>query len=299
MNSTKIATIFLIILIALLGYVTYIKFTYEEPKPTNNGLPVVNSITLSTIETNYNNSPMIEKLRETGITTVASIENNDLKITYDYSNLNQSINDNNYNNAFIFNFSNGVLKNHTIINENLIELESLKTVYLILTDAVSVAQGNQVSESFLTTELITNQDFTNEACKVISTDTEITYVIDTTKPITFYQTNTKYTELTITDINEKGYGIEMQDTTIDNISLEYSEQDNFKGFAFKAYLTNITSEKTLVLKNYNKDKKELKKQELPINYTPTTRLFTYNLAIDNKIKKDDVLYYSVEIKESA
>ena len=153
--------------------------------------------------------------------------------------------------------------------------------------------------SFLTTELITNQDFTNDACKVISTDTAITYVIDTTKPITFYQTNTKYTELTITDINEKGYGIEMQDTTIDNISLEYSEQDNFKGFAFKAYLTNITSEKTLVLKIYNKDKKELKKQELPINYKPKTRLFTYNLAIDNKIKKDDVLYYSVEIKESA
>ena len=90
----------------------------------------------------------------------------------------------------------------------------------------------------------------------------------------------------------------MQDTTIDNISLEYKEEDDFKGFGFKAYLSNITSEKTLILKIYNKDKKELKKQEVKINYTPTTRLYTYNLAIDKKIKKEDVLYYSVEIKES-
>ena len=77
-----------------------------------------------------------------------------------------------------------------------------------------------------------------------------------------------------------------------------NEEDDFKGFEFKAYISNITSEKTLILKIYNKDKKELKKQEVKINYTPTTRLYTYNLAIDKKIKKEDVLYYSVEIKES-
>ena len=90
-----------------------------------------------------------------------------------------------------------------------------------------------------------------------------------------------------------------EEKTTSEIANKYAvEEDDFKGFGFKAYLSNITSEKTLILKIYNKDKKELKKQEVKINYTPTTRLYTYNLAIDKKIKKEDVLYYSVEIKES-
>ena len=54
MKSTKIAVFFLIILLLALAYVTYIKFTYvkiDEPNNTNQN----NSISLSTIENNYNN----------------------------------------------------------------------------------------------------------------------------------------------------------------------------------------------------------------------------------------------------
>jgi len=299
MKSNLLAYIFLVILIALLGYVTYIKFTYVEPPKQEVNNEQSNSIALSTIETNYNTLPNITKLKETGITTIATIEENTLKVTYEYTNLDQSINDNNYTNSYVFSFDNGILKNTTAIGENLIELDSLKTIYILLSDAVSIAQGNQSNLSLLTTELVINQNYISDALKVIATDTDITYVIDTTKPITFYQSTVKYVDATITDINEKGYDVEMNNITLNNVSLDYNKTDDFEGYSFKTYITNITDEQTLILKVYDKDKKVLKSQEIKASYNPTTLLFTYNMPLDKKVKKDNVVYYSIEVKESA
>lgn len=295
MKSTKIAVFFLIILLLVLVYVTYIKFTYvkiDEPNNTNQN----NSISLSTIENNYNNLNEVLELKKESISTIATTSDNNLEITYKF--LDNENNTNDYNYTYIFTFTNGILKNTTSINDNKQELDSLNKVFINLALAVAVSMGCEESEAKLTTLLALNEDFVSDSFKIINSDNDITYVIDTTKKINLYKSNNTYNEVNILDITTSNYSVDMNNTTIENIKFDYIEKEEFKGFTLSAYITKNDSNSKAILKIYDKDKVELTNKELDLSEFKNIEKISINIELDDKIKKEDVNYYSIEVKEN-
>ena len=157
MKSVKVAYVFLIILLAILGYVSYLKFSYVEEKK-DNILYESNSVSLSSIVNNYNNANY-----EEGVKTTATINGNNLTINYN-------------NKDYIFSFTNGILK-YNVANNNNIKFYDIDKMFVYLVDSVSVSMGNKEKESYVTTNLIINKIYVNDSVKIINTSNEITYVI--------------------------------------------------------------------------------------------------------------------------
>lgn len=296
MKSITIAKIFLIILIAILGYTTYIKITYTKDTTIIDNNINTNIVSLATIENNYNNSTNTIELKKRGITTLAIIENNNLKITYNY--IDTSDITKNYSYTYIFTFTNGILKYTANISDDKLELDTLKTIFINLSDAVSVSQGNEKNASLLTILSVINGKEVSDTFKIIITDTDITYVIDTTKQIVLNTPSIKYQETTILNIDTFNYSIDMNNTTLDIISLDYIEKDDFVGYSLNAYLKDSNNVGNIVLKIYNKEKVELTSQTLNLSELNAMEEIELNIKLDDKINKEDVIYYSVEIKEN-
>lgn len=296
MKSTKIAAFFLIILLVVLAYVTYIKFSYVKIDKPNTTTNQNNSISLSTIENNYNNLKEVSELKKESISTIATTSDNNLKITYKF--LDNENNTNDYNYTYIFTFTNGILKNTTNINDNKQELDSLNKVFINLSLAVAVSMGYEESEAKLTTLLAFNEDLISDSFKIINSDNDITYVIDTTKKINLYKSNNTYNEVNILDITTNNYSVDMNNTTIENIKFDYIEKEEFKGFTLSAYITKNDSNSKAILKIYDKNKVELTNKELDLSEFKDIEKISINIELDDKIKKEDVNYYSIEVKEN-
>ena len=283
MKSTTFAGIILVILIALLGYVTYIKFTYQE-EPTNNNQnqnQTQNSISLNTVANNYNSNSIASSLGLVQVQTTATINENTLNITY---------NDKNY----VFTFNNGILENTTNITDEA-EEEIIKNIAIILYDAISTSKNNTIGDSILTGIMVTNGKYTTNEFTYSKTDNNITIKLDTTKQIVFYTPSIIYDKLTILDIGTNNYALNMLNTSLTVISCEYIEENN--SIIVDSYLEPIeNNNKTVVFKIYKKKKKELKSIETKLIDITTNRL---EIAMElGEIAKDNVSSYSLEIKES-
>ena len=272
MKSVKVAYVFLIILLAALGYTTYIKFNYEDEKKDNTYYDV-NSVPLSTVANNYNNANYGD-----GVNTSATINANNLIIKYD-------------NKEYIFGFTNGVLKYNIAINSN-INLKTINEMFIYLVDAVSVSMGNQEKDSFVTTNLIINNIYVNETVKVIKTNNEVTYVIDTTKNMVLYKASNIYKDKMIMNINDRNFDIDINNIRLISPVLKFDEEKNI--FNVMCYVENEdnTSSK-IVITLYDKEKKEVTKQEIDTSNVDSILSMDFDL---NEFTEDDIIYYSLHIE---
>ena len=265
MNSVKVAIVFLIILLAMLGYVTFLKFTYVEEKKDiiiNN----VSSVSLSDIADNYNN-------KESDVKTDASIDGTTLKITYNGT-------------TYPVSFTNGILKLETT------ESDDTDNLFVLLVDAVAVAKKHNENESIITTNLIINSLFFNDSIKVVKNDNNVMYVIDTTKDLVLYEADNIYKDLKVLNINDNDYDIEMNNVKLISPLIEYNSENN--SFDVKAYIDN-SSEKEVSVKIvlYDKDKKQVKDETVNVNVDE----LLLNTSIElSDLNEEDIIYVSYEIK---
>ena len=264
MKSLKPAYIFLIILLLILGYVTFLKFTYVKPESNDSDINI-KSISLSTIANNYNS-----KTYE--VDSSATINGTTLEIMYN-------------NKKYIFNYANGILKLDTVLDDN------TNMLFTYLVDAVSMAKNNGENASLITTNLIINSLYFNESVKVIKNNNNVMYVIDTTKPMTLYKADNIYNDVKILNINDKNYDIDINDIKIISPVISYNNETN--SFDIKGYLDNINKkEATIKINLYDKDKKSVKEEV--VNITKDTSLLVSSLKID-ELSQNDIIYYSFEI----
>lgn len=262
MKSVKVAYVFLGILVMLLAFCTYIKFSYVEKKEDPN--THLTSVPLSEIEKNYNN-------RNKEIETTATINGTNLDITYN-------------NNTYSFTFENGILKLNTSDN--------IEEMFIYLVDAVSMSKNNSENESLITTNLIINSLFSNESIKVVKNATDIMYVIDTNKDISLYKTLNIYKEVKVVNINDKNYDIDMKDIKLISPTIKYDSNTNI--FVIKAYIENTTHKKaTAVINIYDDQKKKVLSDTKEI--TGNEKVLETSIKLGD-VDQEKVLYCSYEIK---
>lgn len=280
MKGIKFATIFLIILLLILGYVTFIKFTYKEDDVKENNKEF-NSIALNTIVNTYNINDIISKIESKEVTTTASIKDNEMTIVYD-------------NNKYNFTFENGILKNTTTITSE-DDLNNIEKVFILLLDSISISKNEVSGQSILTSLMIIEGEYKLEGFEYLKTDNKVEMTLDTNKDIIMYEPSIIYDKLTILDIGTSNYKLSMLNENLIVTDFSYIENNN-------SYKVNIYYEPTdinnkiLILKIYDKDKKELKNQEFSLKDI-TTNEFEIVMEL-NEIKVDDISSYSLEIKGS-
>ena len=272
MKSVKVAYVFLIILLAILGYVSYLKFSYVEEKK-DNILYESNSVSLSSIVNNYNNANY-----EEGVKTTATINGNNLTINYN-------------NKDYIFSFTNGILK-YNVANNNNIKFYDIDKMFVYLVDSVSVSMGNKEKESYVTTNLIINKIYVNDSVKIINTSNEITYVIDTTKNMVLYKASNIYKDSIILNINDSNFDINMNNIELISPTIKFNKDINsFEVLCYVLNSDNISSK--IVVTLYDKDKEEVTKQE--IDTSNIGNVLNMKFELDG-FKEEDIIYYSLEIK---
>lgn len=271
MKSVKVAYVFLFILLGILGYFTYLKFSYVEEKKEVNTVQV-NSVPLSTIANNYNNV-----VYDDGTVTSAKINGNNLSVTYD-------------NKEYAFSFVNGILKLNMVVNDN-VDVNSLNKMFIDLVDAVSVSMGNAEKESYVTTNLIINNIYVNETVKVIKTNTDITYVIDTTKNMVLYKASNVYHDTSIVNINDKNFDVEINNIKLISPTIKFDNEKNVYNVIF--YVINSENKNAnITVTLYDKEKKELAKQE--VSASDIDNIINIDFELNN-FTEEDVIYYSLQI----
>lgn len=280
MKGIKFVTVFLIILLLTLGYVTFIKFTYKEDDVKENNKEF-NSIALNTIVNTYNINDIISKIESKEVTTTASIKDNEMTIVYD-------------NNKYNFTFENGILKNTTTITSE-DDLNNIEKVFILLLDSISISKNEVSGQSILTSLMIIKGEYKLEGFEYLKTDNKVEMTLDTNKDIIMYEPSIIYDKLTILDIGTSNYKLSMLNENLIVTDFTYIENNN----SYKAniyYEPTDINNKILVLKIYDKDKKELKSKEFNLKDI-TTNEFEIVMEL-NEIKVDDISSYSLEIKGS-
>lgn len=263
MKSVKVAVVFLVILLAMLGYFTFLKFTYVEEKKDiiiNN----VSSVSLSAIADNYNN-------KELDIETNAAINGTILNITYNGK-------------TYSVNFTNGILKLDTV------ESDDVNDMFVLLVDAVAMEKKYNESESFITTNLIINSLFFSDSVKVIKSSTNVMYVIDTTKDFVMYKPENIYNDVKVLNLNDNNYDIEMNDFKLISPIVEYNNET--KSYDIKAYIDNSSKKDVSVkITLYDKDKKQAKEEIVDVKEDDL--LFNASIKLSD-LKEEDIIYISYE-----
>lgn len=265
MKGIKFSYIILIILIGLLVYVTYLKFSYVEQKDETI-INKTNSISLNEIANNYNN-------KETNADTNATINGTNLDILYNGK-------------TYTFSYNNGILKLDTL------EDNDTDNMFINLVDSVTMSKTIEENASIITTNLIINSLFSNDAVKVVKNNNNILYVIDTTKEFNLYNALNVYNEVKILNLNDKDYNILINDIELISPIITYNQETNSMDVI--GLISNKENKNAIInIALYDKDKKKIKEENVNIKATDNTLKTSINL--DN-IKIDDLIYCSYDIK---
>lgn len=280
-TDTILAYILIVILVACLGIILFLKFVKkadtkpEEYNPTYIGI--------DEIVTRFNSSVLVSKYANDGGNLVASASGNTIVVTYTKDN----------NNTVI---TMPLVNNELEITLNKDNEELITDAYKEITNAICTYYGN--SEDSCRTAIDNIKSDVQGIRFVTNGDNKYIY-IDITKGIDVNNVNVNnniYTEETKVSLDNINYSLKINDTEINNIAVTNSDTD----IKVSGSIKNLNTEGVLSInvKLYNSDGNvigEEKKEYTADNALSSEDTFEISFTYNDTLKKDDVKEYSINV----
>ena len=278
-TDTILAYILIVILVACLGIILFLKFVKkadtkpEEYNPTYIGI--------DEIVTRFNSSVLVSKYANDGGNLVASASGNTIVVTYTKDN----------NNTVI---TMPLVNNELEITLNKDNEELITDAYKEITNAICTYYGN--SEDSCRTAIDNIKSDVQGIRFVTNGDNKYVY-IDITKSVDVTNiSNNTYTEETKVGLDNINYSLKINDTEINNIAVTNSDTD----IKVSGSIKNLNTEGVLSInvKLYNSDGNvigEEKKEYTADNALSSEDTFEISFTYNDTLKKDDVKEYSINV----
>lgn len=273
--DTILAYILIVILVACIGIVLYLKFIRKEETTTPEEY-VPNYISLNDISTSLNNSTLANRYLNDNAIFNSSVSDSSLMVTYvkDDTNINLNI---------------PMVGNELEVTIPLNNTEIVTDIYKEITSIICVHYGNSENKCRSSIDNI-NSDNSIDGVRFVNDK----IYINITKSIDL---NIIYNSVTKTNIDNTNYSLKMLDSRISNISILKGNTDIlFKGTIER--LTDDTSNVSVIVKLYdNKDnligenKKEYN-EDSPLNGSD---IFEISFILNDTLKLENISSYSIEV----
>ena len=275
-TDTIIAYFLVVILLACILFMVYIKFirTEENPDVTDNVISSV--ITLDNISTSLTNSSLANRYKNDGATFSTSISDNLLNVSYVKDDVNINLNIPLVGNELQINFDG---TNDDIITDIYKEIASIVCVYYGNSDQVCRNTIDSINYSSATTGIRFST----------SGDTKSVY-IDITKSVDTNST-VSYNTQTIVDIQNTDYTLTINQVKVSNIEVNTSDSD----IKFSGKLENISGDSNIkvVVRLFADDTNSIGEETKELASTDTN--FEVVFTLDDNLKLDNIKKYSIVI----
>lgn len=278
-TDTMLAYILIVILIACLGVILFLKFVKKEDTKPEEHNPTY--ISINEIVTKFNGSTLISKYSNDGAKLVASKSDNIIVITYTKDNNNTDI-------------TIPQMSNELEITLNSDNEELYMDIYKEIANIICKYYGNS-EDSCRTT--INNIKSDSQGIRFIS-DANNSYVyIDINKSVDVTNVfNSAYTEETKVTLDNVSYVLNISDTEIKNIVVDNGDT----AIKVSGGIKNLSTEGTLsiIVKLYDNDGNVVGEDKKA--YTADKALngedtFEFSFAYNDTLKKDNVKDYSINV----
>lgn len=277
-TDTMLAYILIVILIACLGIILFLKFVKKEDTKPEEHNPTY--ISVDEIVTRFNASTLISKYTNDGGKLVASKSNSTIVVTYTKDN----------NNTVI---TVPLANNELEVNINKDHEELINDIYKEITNVICTYYGN--SEDSCRTAIDNVKSDVQGIRFVTNGDVKYVY-IDITKSIDVNASANTYTEETKVGLDNINYSLKINDTEINSIAVTNSDTD----IKISGSIKNLSTEGALSInvKLYDSDGNvigEEKKEYTTDNALSGDDTFEISFTYSDTLKKDDVKEYSINV----
>lgn len=277
-TDTMLAYILIVILIACLGIILFLKFVKKEDTKPEEHNPTY--ISVDEIVTRFNASTLISKYTNDGGKLVASKSNSTIVVTYTKDN----------NNTVI---TVPLANNELEVNINKDHKELINDIYKEITNVICTYYGN--SEDSCRTAIDNVKSDVQGIRFVTNGDVKYVY-IDITKSIDVNASANTYTEETKVGLDNINYSLKINDTEINSIAVTNSDND----IKISGSIKNLSTEGALSInvKLYDSDGNvigEEKKEYTTDNVLSGDDIFEISFTYSDTLKKDDVKEYSINV----
>lgn len=277
-TDTMLAYILIVILIACLGIILFLKFVKKEDTKPEEHNPTY--ISVDEIVTRFNASTLISKYTNDGGKLVASKSNSTIVVTYTKDN----------NNTVI---TVPLANNELEVNINKDHEELINDIYKEITNVICTYYGN--SEDSCRTAIDNVKSDVQGIRFVTNGDVKYVY-IDITKSIDVNASANTYTEETKVGLDNINYSLKINDTEINSIAVTNSDND----IKISGSIKNLSTEGALSInvKLYDSDGNvigEEKKEYTTDNVLSGDDTFEISFTYSDTLKKDDVKEYSINV----
>ena len=277
-TDTILAYILIVILIACLGIILFLKFVKKEDTKPEEHNPTY--ISVDEIVTRFNASTLISKYTNDGGKLVASKSNSTIVVTYTKDN----------NNTVI---TVPLANNELEVNINKDHEELINDIYKEITNLICTYYGN--SEDSCRTAIDNVKSDVQGIRFVTNGDVKYVY-IDITKSIDVNASANTYTEETKVGLDNINYSLKINDTEINSIAVTNSDTD----IKISGSIKNLSTEGALSInvKLYDSDGNvigEEKKEYTTDNALSGDDTFEISFTYSDTLKKDDVKEYSINV----
>lgn len=277
-TDTILAYILIVILIACLGIILFLKFVKKEDTKPEEHNPTY--ISVDEIVTRFNASTLISKYTNDGGKLIASKSNSTIVVTYTKDN----------NNTVI---TVPLANNELEVNINKDHEELINDIYKEITNVICTYYGN--SEDSCRTAIDNVKSDVQGIRFVTNGDVKYVY-IDITKSIDVNASANTYTEETKVGLDNINYSLKINDTEINSIAVTNSDTD----IKISGSIKNLSTEGALSInvKLYDSDGNvigEEKKEYTTDNALSGDDTFEISFTYSDTLKKDDVKEYSINV----
>ena len=278
-TDTILAYVLIVILVACLGVILFLKFVKKEDTKPEEHKP--DYISINDIVTKFNGSTLISKYGNDGAKLAASKSDNTIVITYTKDNNNTDI-------------TIPQMSNELEITLNSDNEELYIDIYKELANIVCTYYGN--SEDNCRTAIDKIKSDAQGIRFVTNGDNKYVY-IDITKGVDVNIVNNNvYSEETKVSLDNVSYVLNISDTEIKNVAVDNGDT----AIKVSGAIKNLSTEGVLsiIVKLYDNDGNvvgEDKKEYTADNTLNGDDTFEFNFAYNDTLKKDNVKDYSINV----
>ena len=272
--DTILAYILIVILLACIGIILYLKFVRKE-EDTHIDEYVPNYVSLNYISSMLNTSTLVNDYISDGASFSSNVSGNSIVVTYTKDNV-------------VLNLNIPVVSNELVINIPSENTELVTDIYREIASIICVYYGNDESSCKNTVNNITIEDSSISGIRFVNDNT---VYIDITESIEVSSGVVK------TSINDTNYILDSTDIKISNIIINNSED----AIMFTGIIDRVTDEKydfSLVVKLY--DINDALLDEYSLEYKSDDVLdgnsgFSVFFSFSDTLKLENINKYSIEI----
>lgn len=276
--DTIIAYVLLVVLLACIFIVLYLKFIRKEDTPEEEYKP--NYISLNEISNSLNTSTLASNYQNDGANFNSSVLDNSIVITYNKENT-------------ILNLNVPLISSELKIDIDGENADIKKEIYKEIASIICVYYGNNANSCKNTLDNVNSENsvsgirFTNE-------DNINNVYVNTTK--SFNLLGTIYNEVTKVSINSANYTLNLMNTKISNIKIYNDEKLVFGGDIER--LNDDTSNVSVLVKLYDKEDNFLAENKYEFNNDNSLedkKTFEVSFILSDTLKMENISKYSIEI----